>query len=277
MPTALSFEFFPPRNPEAEARLLATVDALRVCRPEFMSVTFGAGGGTRDKTLETALAIRERGDAEAVPHLSCIGFPREDIERALRSYREHGFRSVVALRGDLPSGSAGGGCLRYGADLVRLIRAETGARFRVFVGCYPEVHPQAPGAGRDLDNFQRKVEAGADAAITQYFYNPDAYLHFLDRCRARQIEIPIIPGVMPITNSARLIRFSESCGAEIPRYLLKRLQDFGDDQQAIRQFGVEVTTRLCERLLANGATRLHIYTMNQSAPSLAIGRNLNLI
>ncbi|MGI9229142.1 MAG: methylenetetrahydrofolate reductase [NAD(P)H] [Gammaproteobacteria bacterium] len=272
----LSFEFFPPRSPEAEARLLTTVNELCVCKPEFFSVTFGAGGSTREKTLETVLSIREQTPIESVPHISCIGFPVEDIRQVLQRYRDNGFKSLVALRGDLPSGAAGGGSLRYANELVEFIRAETGDHFRLYVACYPEVHPQSHGVARDMDNFKRKVDAGADAAITQYFYNIDAYLHFLESCRSQQIDIPIIPGVMPIINCTQLLRFSEACGAEVPRWITKRLQDFGDDRASIKKFGIEVTTHLCEQLIKNGADNLHIYTMNQSEASLAIRQNLGL-
>ncbi len=269
-----SFEFFPPRNPAARARLDTTIKQLSLCQPEFFSVTFGAGGSTRDHTFETLMAIRQQASCEAIPHISCIGLPIEQLKKVLLSYRENGFTSLVALRGDLPSGSAGAGSLCYASELVALIRRETGAHFRLFVGCYPEFHPQSFSADNDLDNFKRKVDAGADAAITQYFFNADAYFRFLDSCRAKDIDIPILPGIMPITNSTQLLRFSAACGAEVPRWIARRLHDFGDDSEAIRRFGIDVGTALCARLIDNGVTNIHVYTMNQAAPALAIMRNL---
>ncbi len=272
----LSFEFFPPRTPAAEQNLRATVTRLERLRPDFFSVTFGAGGSTREKTFETARLINDTTGIEAAPHVSCIGSSREDLREILQNYRNHGFVHLVALRGDLPSGLAGTGALRFASELVEFIRTETGRHFHIDVGCYPEFHPQAGSAEKDLENFKRKVDAGADSAITQYFYNADAYFRFLDSCSALGIEIPIVPGIMPITNRDQLVRFSNMCGAEIPRWILKCLVDFGDDLASIRSFGIDVTTGLCARLLDAGAPGLHIYTMNKAEASEAIWTALGL-
>ncbi|MBI4695189.1 MAG: methylenetetrahydrofolate reductase [NAD(P)H] [Gammaproteobacteria bacterium] len=273
---SLSFEFFPPRSPEAVGKLEATRIRLARLRPEFFSVTFGAGGSTKELTLETALATRAATGIDTAPHISCMGTPLAQIRSVLAQYREAGVKRVVALRGDMPSGTTGFGELRYGNELVAFIRAETGRDFVIEVAAYPEFHPQAPSAELDLLNFKRKVEAGADGAITQYFYNPDAYFRFVDSVRRLGVEIPIIPGVMPITNFSQLSRFSEMCGAEIPRWIVKRLRDFGDDRLAIRNFGIDVTTELCARLVERGAPGLHFYTMNQYEASEAVCRNLGL-
>ncbi len=273
----LSFEFFPPRTPAAEQNLRATVTRLERLRPDFFSVTFGAGGSTREKTFETARLINDTTGIEAAPHVSCIGSSREDLREILQNYKNHGFDHLVALRGDLPSGLAGTGALRFASELVELIRTETGRHFHIDVGCYPEFHPQARSAEQDLENFRRKVDAGADSAITQYFYNADAYFRFLDSCSALGIEIPIVPGIMPITNRDQLVRFSNMCGAEIPRWIMKRLEDFGDDLASIRSFGIDVTTRLCSQLLDAGAPGLHIYTMNKSEASEAVWAALDLL
>ena len=249
---------------------------LERLRPDYFSVTFGAGGSTRDKTFETARFINEETGIEAAPHISCIGSSREDLREILQNYKNHGFNHLVALRGDLPSGLAGTGALRFASELVEFIRTETGRHFHIDVGCYPEFHPQARSAEKDLENFKRKVDAGADSAITQYFYNADAYFRFLESCSALGIEIPIVPGIMPITNRDQLVRFSSMCGAEIPRWILKRLEDFGDDLVSIRSFGIDVTTGLCARLLDAGAPGLHIYTMNKADASEAIWTALDL-
>lgn len=267
---ALSFEFFPPRTPEGVARLAITRRRLAELGPEFFSVTFGAGGSTRDLTLETVLELRADTQVESAPHLSCIGFALEDIRTVLERYRAAGITRLVALRGDMPSGTSGFGELRHANELVEFIRRETGAHFHIEVAAYPEIHPQAAGASADLDNFQRKIEAGANGAITQYFYNADAYFRFVEAARQRAIEIPIVPGIMPITNFSNLRRFSEMCGAELPRWMVKRLQDLGDDHAAIAAFGIEVVTDLCARLLAGGAPGLHFYTMNQHEAVSAI-------
>ena len=271
-----SFEFFPPRTDEAASRLRDTWTRLAPLGPDFFSVTYGAGGGTRERTLETALAIQHDAGIEGVPHISCTGADIAELEATLERYRAAGVRHVVALRGDLPSGSMGRGSLQHASELVQLIRRTTGSWFHIEVACYPEFHPQARSASADLVNFQRKVDAGANSALTQYFYNADAYFRFLENCAGMGISIPIVPGVMPIINSTQLIRFSEACGAEIPRWIMKRLQEFGDDIQAIRAFGVDVTTALCERLLAGGAPGLHMYTMNRFEAAQQIWRNLGL-
>lgn len=270
----LSFEFFPPRTPEGVARLATTRRKLAELAPEFFSVTFGAGGSTRELTLETVLELREDTGIDSAPHLSCIGFGLADIRVVLERYRESGIRHLVALRGDMPSGTSGFGELRHANELVEFIRRETGQHFRIDVAAYPEIHPQAASASADIDNFQRKVAAGANGAITQYFYNSDAYFRFRDEVLKRGIEVPIVPGIMPITNFSNLRRFSEMCGAELPRWMVKHLQEFGDDHAAIAAFGVEVVTRLCERLLAGGAPGLHFYTMNQHEAAMAICSHL---
>lgn len=271
-----SFEFFPPRSNEAEERLRFTMQRLSALQPDFFSVTFGAGGTTRDKTLETVLSVRDATGVDAAPHVSCIGYALEDLKQVIATYREHGLRHVVALRGDIPSGAIGSGPLKYANELVELIRGETGDYFHIDVACYPEFHPQAVSARKDLENFRRKVNAGANSAITQYFYNADAYFRFVDDCADIGISIPIFPGIMPITNREQLVRFSRACGAEIPLWILKRLESYGDDLEAIQQFGTEVTTTLCQTLLDQGAPGLHIYTMNRHNASEAIWTNLGL-
>ncbi len=272
-----SFEFFPPRSPEAVGKLQTTRDRLARLSPEYFSVTFGAGGSTRDRTAETVHEIRRQTGLPGVPHISCIGIPLEDIRSIVSGYREAGIRHLVALRGDLPSGSVGWGELRYANELVEFVRKETGDHFHIEVAAYPEVHPQAQSARQDLENFRRKVVAGASGAITQYFYNPEAYFRFVEEAGRIGISIPIVPGVMPIINYTQLMRFSEACGADIPRWIVHRLRDFGDDREAIRTFGVEVTTELCRRLLDGGAPGLHFYTMNQYEASAAILRNLGVV
>jgi methylenetetrahydrofolate reductase (NADPH) len=275
-PRRFSFEFFPPRSPEAQARLHASSQRLAALGPDYFSVTFGAGGSTRERTLETVLELRARTGVPAAPHVSCIGYPLDNIREVLDRYRQSGVREIVALRGDMPSGTVGFGELRHANELVEFIRRETGDLFRVEVACYPEVHPQATSVTADLLNFKRKVEAGADGAITQYFFNADAYFRFVDSCERRGVRLPITPGIMPITNSSQLVRFSEACGAEIPRWILRRLQEFGDDRAAIRAFGIDVGTALCARLLEEGAPGLHFYTLNQAEVAEAIWRNLAL-
>ncbi len=272
----LSFEFFPPRTPEAVGRLELTRARLARFDPAFFSVTFGAGGSTRDLTLETVLAVRAATGIECAPHISCIGTPAAELREILQRYLAHDIKRVVALRGDMPSGLTGFGELRYANELVEFIRRETGRDFHIEVAAYPEFHPQAPTAAADLANFKRKVEAGADSAITQYFFNPDAYFRFVDDCTRMGITIPIVPGIMPITNFSQLARFSDMCGAEIPRWLAKRLRDFGDDRAAIRDFGIDVTTALCARLLERGAPGLHFYTMNQFEALEAVFQRLGL-
>jgi len=272
-----SFEFFPPKNEEGAERLRRTRQRLAALHPAYFSVTFGAGGSTRDRTLETVLEIQREGTVEAAPHISCISSSRAELLELLHTYREHGVRRLVALRGDLPSGAGGGlGEFRYAAELVTLIRETFATHFKIEVAAYPEFHPQAANAEKDLEHFRQKVAAGADSAITQYFYNPDAYVAFVDRVRAMGIDIPIVPGIMPITNYTQLARFSDACGAEIPRFIRKRLEAYGDDTASIRAFGTEVVTRLCQRLLEEGAPGLHFYSMNQAAPSEAVWNNLGL-
>ncbi len=272
----LSFEFFPPRTPEAVDRLEATRARLAKFAPAFFSVTFGAGGSTRELTLETVLGIRRATGIDTAPHISCLGTPVADLSAVLRRYVDEGVGRVVALRGDMPSGLTGLGELRHANELVEFIRRETGQQFHIEVAAYPEFHPQAPSAKADLANFKRKIEAGADSALTQYFYNPDAYFRFVDSCAALGITIPIVPGIMPITNFSQLARFSDMCGAEIPRWIEKRLRDFGDDRAAIRAFGIDVTAELCARLLERGAPGLHFYTMNQHEAVEAILDRLGL-
>jgi methylenetetrahydrofolate reductase (NADPH) len=271
----LSFEFYPPKTPEGATNLLAVQQQLGQCSPEFFSVTFGAGGSTRDKTFETVLQIKNQGVA-AAPHLSCVASTKESIRAILNDYRQHDIRKIVALRGDLPSGTMSAGEFRYANELVSFIRQETGDYFDIHVAAYPEVHPQATNGVVDFKNFQRKVDSGANAAITQYFYNVEAYFEFVNQCETAGITIPIAAGIMPISQYSQLFRFSEMCGADIPRWMRKRLESFGDDRQSVQAFGVEVVTRLCQQLIDGGATNLHFYTMNQSTLTLAILNNLNL-
>jgi methylenetetrahydrofolate reductase (NADPH) len=265
----LSFEFFPPNTPEGLVKLRQTRQTLAQLNPEFFSVTFGAGGSTQERTVGVVGEIAAEG-LQVAPHLSCIGASRESISALLDHYKANGIRRLVALRGDLPSGMVDRGVFRYGADLVRFIREHSGDHFHIEVAAYPETHPQAPSPEADLDNFVRKVEAGADSAITQYFYNAAAYFDFVDRVRARGLTIPIVPGIMPITNYTQLARFSDACGAEIPRWIRLRLAAFHDDVESLRAFGHEVVTRLCETLVSQGAPGIHFYTLNQAGPSMAI-------
>jgi len=270
-----SFEFFPPKTPDGVEKLRATRKELERLRPKFFSITYGAGGSTRDRTLETALDIQRDG-FEAAPHISCIGSTRADITATLAQYQANGIRRTVALRGDLPSGSVGVGEFRYANELVAFIRETTGDWFHIEVACYPEMHPQAKNPADDLANFKRKIEAGANSAITQYFYNADAYLRFIDDCERLGVDIPIVPGIMPIGNFSQLARFSDACGAEIPRWMRLKLQSFGDDTKSIRAFGLDAVTALCQRLLDAGAPGLHFYTMNQSALTIALWERLGL-
>jgi len=270
-----SFEFFPPKTPEGTAKLRAARAQLAQLAPAFCSVTFGAGGSTREGTLDTVLEIMAEGMA-AAPHLSCIGASRASLREVLAQYKGHGIRHLVALRGDMPSGTADAGELRYASDLVEFIRAETGDWFSIDVACYPEYHPQARSPAGDLDNFERKVHAGADAAITQYFFNRDAYWNFVDLCAARGITIPIVPGIMPIASASRLARFSDACGAEIPRWIRRKLEGFGDDTASVRAFGLDVVTDLCARLLEEGAPGLHFYTLNSAGLTTTIWQRLAL-
>ncbi len=270
-----SFEFFPPQTPEGVEKLAATRRQLAPLKPEFFSVTFGAGGSTQDRTLETIRQIKAEGYS-AAPHLSCVGSTRDNISAMLNSYRDMGIRRIVALRGDLPSGMASIGEFQYANELVSFIRTQTGDQFHIEVAAYPEFHPQARSAQHDITNFRRKVQAGADSAITQYFYNADAYFRFVDACRKLGVTVPIVPGIMPIVKFAQLARFSDACGAEIPRWMRKTLEGYGDDNEAVQAFGLDVVTQLCERLLAGGAPGLHFYTLNQAAPSLEIWKRLGI-
>jgi len=268
-----SIEFFPPKTPEGAEKLRATRAKLAELQPKYFSVTFGAGGSTQQGTLQTVQEIQAAGH-EAAPHLSCVGATRESIRAVLKQYQDSGIRRVVALRGDLPSGYGGAGELRYASDLVDFIRQETGDWFRIEVAAYPEMHPQARSPQDDLQAFARKVSAGADAAITQYFYNADAYFAFVDNVRKLGVTVPIVAGIMPITNYMQLMRFSDMCGAEIPRWVRLKLASFGDDSASIKAFGLDVVTGLCEKLLAGGAPGLHFYSMNQVAPTTAIWQRL---
>jgi len=269
MTVTVSFEFFPPNTPEGMLKLRATRRSLAAGRPEFFSVTYGAGGSTREKTLAAVLEIRAEGHAVA-PHISCIGTSRQTVRELLALYRQQGIRRLVALRGDLPSGMLNHGEFRYANELVEFIRAESGDWFHIEVAAYPEMHPQAASPQRDLEAFVRKVRAGANSAITQYFFNADAFFRFRDAAVAAGVEIPIVPGIMPITNYTQLARFSEACGAEIPRWIRVALASFGDDREAIRQFGFEVVAELCRRLVRGGVPSLHFYTLNQASPSLEL-------
>lgn len=270
-----SFEFFPPQTPEGMEKLRATRKQLAQLNPKFFSVTFGAGGSTRDRTLETVLEIQAEGYA-AAPHLSCIGATSENIRGMLQKYRDGGIRHIVALRGDLPSGMAQGGEFRYAEELVRFIRREFGNAFHIEVASYPEYHPQADSAQDDLLNFKRKVDAGADSVITQYFYNADAYFSFIEACEVMGIGVPIVPGIMPINRFSQLSRFSDACGAEIPRWIRKKLEGYGDDSASIRAFGLDVVTDLCDRLLSAGAPGLHFYTLNSAGLTATIWQRLGL-
>ncbi|MBL8437450.1 MAG: methylenetetrahydrofolate reductase [NAD(P)H] [Zoogloeaceae bacterium] len=273
--TPISIEFFPPQTNEGAEKLRSARAKLAELQPEFFSVTFGAGGSTQDRTFETVFEIQQEGH-EAAPHLSCIGSTRSNIRLILERYRKAGIHRIVALRGDLPSGVVDPGELRYANELVAFIREETGDQFHIEVAAYPEYHPQARSPEADLLAFQRKVEAGANSAITQYFYNLDAYLHFRDACAALGVHVPIVPGIMPIVSFSKLARFSDACGAEIPRWMRRKLESFGDDTDSIRAFGLEVVTRLCEQLIAAGAPGLHFYSMNQAGPTTEIVRRLGL-
>ena len=268
--TPLSFEFYPPKTDDQRAQLGRTVKRLKAHAPEFVSVTFGAGGSTLSYTPETVRELRQAHALNGVPHVSCMGGTREEISHLLQLYRALGCDRIVALRGDLPSGMARMGDFRFATDLVRFIRDEHGEHFRIEVGCYPETHPQAEDALADLRHFKAKVDAGATSAITQYFYNADAYFRFVDDARRLGIEVPIIPGIMPISNFSQLRRFSEACGAEIPRWIGKRMSAFGDDADAIREFAADLVAGMCRRLVQAGVPELHFYTLNLSKPTEAV-------
>lgn len=274
---AFSFELFPPKTEVGMEKLQANVTEMNKVGPDYFSVTYGAGGSTRDRTSATVDWLRAE-EIDTAPHLSCIGSHQDEIRAILQHYREQGVHRIVALRGDMPSGMGMGdpGEFRYANELVSFIREETGEHFHIEVAAYPEFHPQARSADMDLANFKRKVQAGANAAITQYFYNADAYFRFLDSCVALDIDVPIVPGIMPITNYTQLARFSDACGAEIPRWLRKRLEAYGENLDSIRALGLEVVTDLCRRLLDGGAPGLHFYTMNQAGPSLNLWKELRL-
>jgi methylenetetrahydrofolate reductase (NADPH) len=266
----VSFEFFPPKTDEQREQLESALPRLKAHSPEYVSVTFGAGGSTLSYTPETVRRLREDHGLDAAPHVSCMGGTREEIARLLADYRAMGCRRLVALRGDLPSGMAAAGDFRYANELVAFIRAEHGDWFRIEVACYPETHPQSNCAQSDLANFRRKVEAGADAAITQYFFNPDAYFRFVEDARRAGITVPIVPGIMPVSNFSQLRRFSELCGAEIPRWIATRMAGLGDDVAAIRELGADVVAALCRKLVEGGAPSLHVYTLNRAKATTAV-------
>lgn len=272
---SFSFEFFPPKTADGAEKLRATRQQLFPLGPKFVSVTFGAGGSTQRGTLDTVIEIQREG-VDAAPHLSCVGSTRENIRDILGTYRDHGIRHIVALRGDLPSGMGEIGEFRYASELVEFIRAETGDWFHIEVAAYPEYHPQAKSPRLDLEHFANKVKAGANAAITQYFFNADAYFRFVDDVSRLGVNVPIVPGIMPITNYSQMMRFSEMCGAEVPRWIAKRLEGFGDDRESIRAFGLDVVSALCERLLREGAPGLHFYTLNAASATKAMWQRLGL-
>ena len=271
-----SFEFFPPRTAEGAEKLKKVRDRLALYNPLFFSVTFGAGGTTRDDTFETVIDIQKESGIDAAPHLSCIGSTQEGISAILKQYMDNDISRIVALRGDLPSGMRDVGEFQYANELVEFIRKETGDHFFIEVACYPEFHPQATSPQDDLVNFKRKMDAGANSAITQYFFNPDSYFSFVESAEKLGITAPIIPGIMPITNYVQLARFSDACGAEIPRWIRKRLEGYGDDLESIRAFGLDVVTGMCDKLLNHGAPGLHFYTMNQANTVVSIWENLGL-
>jgi methylenetetrahydrofolate reductase (NADPH) len=275
MQAKISFEFFPPRTEEQRLILESTWQKLAPLRPEYLSVTFGAGGSTLDATRETVAALAAGTDVPVAPHISCMAQSEALLREMLQGYRELGVNRLVVLRGDRPDGVAGPGPFQYANELVAWIRREFGDSFRIEVACYPEFHPESPSSRTELHYFKQKVDAGADGAVTQYFYNADAYFHYLDDCRRMGIGIPITPGIMPITNYRQLSRFSEMCGAEIPQWLRRRLEAFGEDGASIRAFGLDIVTELCERLLAGGAPGLHIYTLNRANASFLLWQRLN--
>ncbi|WP_374315543.1 methylenetetrahydrofolate reductase [NAD(P)H] [Aquabacterium sp.] len=271
----ISLEFFPPKTPEGVEKLAMVRQRLYPLRPQYCSVTYGAGGSTQDGTIQTVRAILSEG-FDAAPHFSCIGASKGSVREQLAQFKAEGIRRIVALRGDLPSGYGGFGEFRYASELVAFIREETGDHFHIEVAAYPEMHPQARNPQADLQAFVTKVKAGANAALTQYFFNADAYFRFVDEAAREGVTIPIIPGIMPITNSSQLMRFSDACGAEIPRWVRSRLEGFGDDKASIQAFGLDVVTQLCEQLRRGGVPGLHFYTMNQSAPVLGLCERLGI-
>lgn len=269
-----SFELFPPQTPQGIEKLRLTRQQLAQYKPKFFSVTFGAGGSTRERTLETVLEIQAEGHVVA-PHLSCIGSTQQNIRAILEKYYQVGIRHIVALRGDLPSGMAQAGEFRYASELVAFIRQEFGSSFHIEVAAYPEYHPQARSAQADFENFKRKIETGANSAITQYFYNADAYFHFVESCESAGLNIPVVPGIMPINKFSQLVRFSDTCGAEIPRWIRRKLEGYGDDSVSIQAFGLDIVTDLCERLLKAGAPGLHFYTLNSANLTSIIWQRLD--
>jgi methylenetetrahydrofolate reductase (NADPH) len=278
-PASFSFELFPPRTPEGVAKLPAAIGQLAAVRPNYFSITYGAGGSTQDGTYETLVTVVKQTGAEAAPHLTCVGSTRANIATLLERYREAGAKRIVALRGDLPATAmspSAPGDFHYASELVSFIRETHGDAFKIEVAAYPEMHPQASSPGVDFEHFRRKVEAGADAALTQLFYNADAYFHFMERCGKAGITIPVVPGIMPITGFANTLRFCNGCGADLPRWVRLRLEELQDDKPALLDFGLEVVTRLCQTLLENGAPGLHFYTVNQADPTLRLWKNLGL-
>ncbi|WAJ38032.1 methylenetetrahydrofolate reductase [NAD(P)H] [Pseudomonas sp. GOM7] len=272
-----SFEFFPAKTEAGHEKLLDVARQLAAYKPDFFSCTYGAGGSTRDRTLSTVLQLDGEVKVPTAPHLSCVGDSKAELRELLHTYKAAGIARIVALRGDLPSGMGmASGELRYANELVEFIRSETGDHFHIEVAAYPEMHPQARNFESDIANFVRKAKAGADSAITQYFFNADSYFYFVERVRKLGVDIPVVPGIMPITNYSKLARFSDACGAEIPRWVRKQLEAYGDDSDSIRAFGEQVITEMCERLLQGGAPGLHFYSMNLAGPSLAIWNNLKL-
>ncbi len=274
---SISFEFFPTKTEAGHEKLLNVARQLAGYQPDFFSCTYGAGGSTRDRTLNTVLQLDSEVKVPTAPHLSCVGDSKQELRELLNIYRDAGIKRIVALRGDLPSGMGlANGELRHASDLVEFIRAETGDHFHIEVAAYPEMHPQARSFEDDLANFVHKAKAGASSAITQYFFNADCYFYFVERVRKLGVDIPVVPGIMPITNYSKLARFSDACGAEIPRWVRKQLEAYGDDIDSIQAFGEQVISEMCEKLLAGGAPGLHFYTLNQAEPSLAIWNNLKL-
>ncbi len=271
--TPISFEFFPPQTPEGASKLTAARQRLATFKPEFFSVTFGAGGSTQDRTLDTIKQIHAEGHS-AAPHLSCVGSTRDNIRSLLNTYKDMGIKRIVALRGDLPSGMGSIGEFQYANELVSFIRAQTGEHFHIEVAAYPEFHPQAKSVRDDMLNYKRKINAGANSAITQYFYNADAYFRFVDETRKLGVDAPIVPGIMPIVRYSQLARFSEMCGAEIPRWMRKTMEGYGDDVESVQNFGLDVVSKLCEKLIAGGVPALHFYTLNQAKASIDILQRL---
>ena len=274
-PQQFSFEFFPPKTSEGAEKLVKVRNTLAELDPNYFSVTFGAGGSTQQGTIDTVTSIKEAG-FDAAPHLSCVGSTKDNVRDILKGYMDKGINRIVALRGDMPSGTHDIGEFRFANELVEFIRAETNDHFHIEVAAYPEFHPQANSAADDLNNFKRKMDAGANSAITQYFFNPDAYFRFVDDCVDLGITTPIVPGIMPITNYVQLARFSDMCGSEIPRWIRKRLESYGEDKDSIKAFGEDVISEMCHQLLEAGAPGLHFYTMNVTKPTLAIWKNLGL-